>query len=101
MKNVSTPAAEVADSKHAEVRAAWAALGPCGPLAALEQAQKTRWLVDGVIPANSIVWVVGDPACGKTFTMLDLAACVSSGRPWQGRQCDQSTVIYVAAEGGH
>lgn len=70
------------------------------PLAALKEAKETPWIVDGVIPRDSIIWVVGAPACGKTFTLLDLAACVSSGRPWHGRQCDASTVIYVAAEGG-
>lgn len=70
------------------------------PLAALKEAKETPWIVDGVIPRDSIVWVVGAPACGKTFTLIDLAACVSSGRPWHGRQCDAATVIYVAAEGG-
>lgn len=70
------------------------------PLDGLKSARKTRWMVDGVIPANSIVWVTGKPACGKTFAMLDIAACVSSGRPWHGRPCEQATVIYVAAEGG-
>lgn len=70
------------------------------PLAALKEAKETPWLVDGVIPRDSIIWVVGAPACGKTFTVLDLATCVSSGRPWHGRQCDAATVVYVAAEGG-
>jgi RecA/RadA recombinase len=87
----------------ADVKAAWAAGGEgCGwnPLAALKLASTTRWLVDGVIPANSIVWMAGAPACGKTFAMLEIAACVSSGRDWMGRQCDHAAVVYVAAEGG-
>ncbi|MFJ2364554.1 AAA family ATPase [Pseudomonas sp. NPDC087697] len=86
------------------VAQAWAkaanTAGGWHPLNALTLASETRWLVDGVIPAASIVWVTGKPACGKTFTMMDMAACVSSGRRWQGRQCDQALVIYVAAEGG-
>ena len=87
------------------VLAAWeanqkACAGGWNPLDALKQAKETPWLVDGVIPANSIVWVVGAPKIGKTFTLMDMAACVSTGRPWMGRQCDQATVLYVAAEGG-
>lgn len=83
------------------VESAWrGAKNGWNPLAALKEAKETPWIVDGVIPRDSIVWVVGAPACGKTFTLIDLAACVSSGRPWHGRQCDATTVVYVAAEGG-
>ncbi len=70
------------------------------PTEALQAAQKLSWVVDGVIPAKSIVWLVGPPAEGKTFGAMDLAAHVSSGRSWMGRPCTRSAVIYLAAEGG-
>jgi hypothetical protein len=78
----------------AERREGWS------PVAALQRARASRWAVDGVIPANSMVWVVGPPAGGKTFALMGLAVSVASGIPWQGRECDQATVVYVAAEGG-
>jgi hypothetical protein len=74
--------------------------GGWSPIAALESAAQTKWIVDGVIPAASIVWVAGKPACFKTFAILDMVGAVSAGRPWQGRICEQATVIYIAAEGG-
>lgn len=70
------------------------------PTEALQAAQKLNWVVDGVIPSKSIVWLVGPPAEGKTFGAMDLAAHVSSGRSWMGRPCTKSAVIYLAAEGG-
>ena len=70
------------------------------PLPALKTAGETLWIVDGVIPADSIVWVAGSPTCGKTFAFMGLSVKVSQGQPWQGRQCDQMPVIFVAAEGG-
>jgi len=83
------------------VLAAWKdAVRGWNPLDALNQAATTRWVVDGVIPANSIIWLAGAPAEGKTFVAMDMAACVSSGRAWMGRQVDPMRVVYLAAEGG-
>jgi hypothetical protein len=83
------------------VQQAWAERGPgWSRTEALQRAATTPWLVGGVIPAASIVWVAGKPASGKTFAMMELAACVSTGRTWHGHECTQATVVYVAAEGG-
>lgn len=70
------------------------------PLDALQQAASVNWVIDGVIPANSIIWLVGAPSEGKTFVTMGMAASVSSGRPWMGRHVDQAMTIYLAAEGG-
>ena len=74
--------------------------GGWSPLPALKRAASAKWVIDGVIPASSIVWVVGKPTNGKTFTVMSMAASVAAGVPWIGRQADRSTVIYLAAEGG-
>lgn len=71
------------------------------PLGALASASKTRWIIDGVLPASSIVWMAGKPASYKTFIALDMACHVAAGLPWQGRECEKARVIYVAAEGGN
>jgi hypothetical protein len=54
-------------------------------------------LTDG---AASVVY--GPSNCGKSFWILDLAACVATGRPFRGElEVDRGTVVYVALEGSH
>src|SRR4051812_12628187 len=40
------------------------------------------WLWPGRIPLGGLTTIAGDPGLGKSFLTLDLAACVSAGRPW-------------------
>lgn len=58
------------------------------------------WLIDRIIPANSLVALVGPPNEGKTFVALDMALCVSTGLSWQGHEVAQGYVLYISAEGG-
>jgi hypothetical protein len=57
-------------------------------------------LVDGVLPAAGTSTVLGDPGCGKTFAMIDVALHVAAGMPWMGRRVKQGPAVYVAAEAG-
>jgi hypothetical protein len=77
----------------------WEAMGEWSPLAALQRVSETKWLIDGVIPAGSINWMVASPSSFKTFLALDMGACIASGRAWHGRETDQAVVIYIAGEG--
>lgn len=87
---------------HQAIKQAWSGAGDgWQPLTALSRASQTHWVVDGVIPASSIVWVSGNPATFKSFILLDIGVHVAAGTPWQNRRCEQATVIYVAAEGGN
>lgn len=43
-----------------------------------------EWLWPGCIAANKVTILVGDPGVGKTLVALDIAARVSTGRPWPG-----------------
>ena len=79
----------------------WAAMEGGGPLKALQGAQNSHWLIDGVIAPNTINWVVASPESFKTFIALDMAACIASGRPWHGRSTKQTRVLYLSAEGGN
>ncbi|MCJ0764168.1 AAA family ATPase [Variovorax terrae] len=79
----------------------WAGLGAWSPLAALKRVGETKWLVDGIVPAGSINWMVAAPGSFKTFLALDMASCVAGGRAWHGRETDQAVVVYLAAEGGN
>lgn len=64
------------------------------------------WLLKNVFLARSFCLVVGAPASGKSFLMLDLAmlmalACVdpTSPKEWFGRKFKTCGVIYIAGEG--
>lgn len=56
-------------------------------------------LVRGLLFRASKARVFGPSNVGKTFVVLDLAAHVACGIPWQGRETAQARVLYVAAEG--
>jgi len=61
-----------------------------------------QWLIDGLIPAESFGVVFGEPGCGKSFTMVDMACSVASGEQWQGIDTgDEGIVVYISAEGGN
>lgn len=57
------------------------------------------WLVDDVLPNNSLGVIYGRPSDGKTFAALDMALCVATGRSWHGHPTEQRQVVYVAGEG--
>lgn len=67
---------------------------------AVEQLPPLEYLVDGLLPVESLIAVYGPPASGKSFTVLDLACCVATGEPWLGHPIRRrGPVVYVAAEG--
>lgn len=65
----------------------------------VEASLETFDFVEGLLgEAAFSVWF-GEPGCGKTFLVLDLALHVALGRPWFGRRVEQGSVVYVAMEG--
>lgn len=61
---------------------------------------KVRWLVDGLVPAQSFVALYGKPGSYKSFVALYLATMIATGREAFGRATEPADVIYVAGEGG-
>lgn len=55
------------------------------PLAKIE-ARPTSWLIPGCIAAGKVTLIAGEPGLGKSMLTADLAAAVSSGRPWGARR---------------
>ena len=51
------------------------------------------WLVDDVLPDNSLATMYGQPSGGKTFAALDMALCVATGRSWHGHPTKQRQVV--------
>ena len=70
------------------------------PRSALERASHRNDIVDGVIPRNSLTYLVGPPGTLKTFVVVSLMAHVAAGRPWFGHDTEKARVLYIAGEGG-
>lgn len=56
-------------------------------------------LIDDTLDRRTVALLVGPWGIGKSFLALDWAACVATGKPWQGRPVKPGRVLYVAAEG--
>ena len=60
------------------------------------------WLIKGVLEDNATAIWYGDPASYKTFTVLDMAMHIATGKSWQGKIIKrQGPVAYVAGEGNN
>ncbi len=58
-----------------------------------------RWLWPGRIALGRLTLLVGRPGEGKSFLTTDLAARVSTGRPWpDGSEGVSGSVIFICAE---
>jgi len=56
-------------------------------------------LIHRTLDRGTLALLYGRWGIGKSFTALDWVACVSTGRPWQGRPVDKCRGLYIAAEG--
>jgi len=65
-----------------------------------EQQAPVEWIVDGLISAGSVnVWY-GEPGCGKTWALFDLAVCVARGDHWLSMATQPGAVLIVDEESG-
>jgi hypothetical protein len=60
---------------------------------------KPNWLVEGILESGTLSMIYGEPASGKSFLALDLAASVATGRAWNGFNVSQGGAIIFAGEG--
>jgi len=62
--------------------------------------QAVEWLWANRIAVGKLTLLVGDPGVGKSFLTLDMAARVSSGKPWpdSGRRQKRGSVILLSAK---
>ncbi|RIR68654.1 hypothetical protein D2E62_06475 [Mycobacteroides abscessus] len=56
-------------------------------------------LIDRTLDRGTVALLYGRWGTHKSFLALDWAACVATGKPWQGRDVEQQRVLYIAAEG--
>ena len=66
----------------------------------LSNAPPVRWMVRGVLPLEGLAALYGPSGSGKSFLVLDVAACVAGGAyDWFGHRVTQCPVTYCALEG--
>lgn len=58
-----------------------------------------KWIVEDYLEENSLAQIFGDPASGKTFIALDLAASIATGKSWMGKEVKKGVIFYIAGEG--
>jgi len=57
------------------------------------------WLIDDILPTQSMICVYGKRGQGKTFLALDWACSIATGTPWLGKKVSApGRVAYVLAE---
>jgi len=59
-----------------------------------------RWLIRGIIEANTLGMLYGQPGAGKSFIALSMAASIACGAAWYGHRCTQGPAVYILGEGG-
>lgn len=57
------------------------------------------FVIGGVLQRPGIAALIGNWGTGKTFTLLDMAACIGAGIAWHGFPVQQGPVLYVYSEG--
>lgn len=65
----------------------------------LHKVEPPAFLVEGILPMRSVNMCFGEFNIGKTFIVMDMAAHVSIGKPWLGRETQDGDVLYIASEG--
>lgn len=75
-------------------------------LKSLDKLPEIQWLVDDVIPKNSMAVMYGKPASCKTFIAIDLCLRMINSMYWQNYTtnediCEDNIILYFAAEGIH
>jgi hypothetical protein len=57
-----------------------------------------EWLIDGLLPENSVTVLYGRTSIGKSWACLMIAEAVSAGLPIFGRATKQRPVVYIDME---
>jgi hypothetical protein len=64
------------------------------------QDEPVEWLIEGVLPKKGFAALYGPPASFKSFIALDIADCITSGRPWMNNEISNTgAVLYICGEG--
>src|SRR4051812_33287745 len=78
----------------------WKAYLPSELAVRCQVLKRTEYLVEDLLPSQSLALLVGDSGLGKSPLAYQLAVCVASGMDFLGAHVKQSRVLYVDFENG-
>jgi len=58
-----------------------------------------EYVIEGLVEHGGLSMMIGPPGVGKSSVALDMACCIATGRPWQGRKTLKTRVLYLPGEG--
>lgn len=68
----------------------------------LNDISDTQWLIEDVIPNESLIILYGPSGCGKTFISLDITLHIAHNKPWKKQNIIKTgIIIYCIGEGIH
>lgn len=68
----------------------------------LNEINDTQWLVEDIIPNESLIILYGHSGCGKTFIALDISLHIAHNKPWKKQSIvKKGIIIYCIGEGIH
>ena len=68
----------------------------------LNDISDTQWLLEDIIPNESLIILYGPSGCGKTFIALDISLHIAHNKPWKKQSVVKTgIIIYCIGEGIH
>ena len=68
----------------------------------LNEISDTQWLLEDIIPNESLIILYGPSGCGKTFIALDISLHIAHNKPWKKQRVVKTgIIIYCIGEGIH
>jgi hypothetical protein len=83
------------DTSQARVRTTWSHAQLLD-----EQFPEQQWVVQGLVPDESLVVLAGKKKLGKSWLALQIAQAAAGNVKVLGRDVDQRTVLFIALEDG-
>ena len=65
----------------------------------MHESIKPDYLIHDVIESSALGSITGPSGQYKSFIAIDIACCIATGKPWNGRDTKQGAVLYLAGEG--
>jgi RecA-family ATPase len=59
---------------------------------------KIEWIIDRLIPKDSITLLFGKGGIGKTWLSMDMARSIGRGKPFLGLSTEKTPVVFVDFE---
>lgn len=69
-------------------------------LEAMQPQEPIDWIIHELFSAGSVSLLVGEGGTKKTYSLLDAALCVATGKPWLDRPVSQGAVLIIDEESG-